>query len=85
MSLIMDIITPEHSKLSALNEKSQMSLIMGPIQLEQPELFVLNCEKLLNLSFFNMLQAANIIQSTANLVNMYMTIRSQITSIMDQI
>ena len=66
--------------------KSQISLIMGQIKLEHPELFALeNWEKLLNRLWSNALVSTNIDQSAPNLVKMYMTIRSRMSLIMDLI
>ena len=55
--------------------KSQMSSIMGLIELE----------KIAESDFVYTLASTNIDQSTPNLVKMYVTIRSQISWIMDLI
>ena len=54
--------------------RSQMSLIMGQIQ--HPELFALEFGKTAKYDFVYTLSSTNINQSEANLVKMYMTIRS---------
>ena len=64
--------------------QSRMSSIMGQIELEHAELFALNLEKLGNLTVYT-LASTNIDQSTPNLVKMYVTIRFQMSSIMDLI
>ena len=61
-----------------------MSSIMGRIESENPELFTLEFGKLRNLTVYT-LASTNIDQSTPNLVNMYVTIRSRMSSIMDLI
>ena len=65
--------------------KSQMSLIMGQIKLEHPELFALEFGKIAESDFVYTLASTNIDQSTPNLVRMYVTIRLQMSSIMDVI
>ena len=65
--------------------KSQMILIMGQIELEHPELFALEFGKIVESDFVYTLASTNIDQSTPNLVKMYVTIRSQMSSIMDLI
>ena len=64
--------------------KSQMSSILGQIELEHPELFALEFGKLRNLTVYT-LASTNIDQSTPNLVKMYVIIRLQVSSIMDLI
>ena len=61
-----------------------MSLIMRQIEPEHTELFALELKKMLNLTLFT-LASTNINQSALNLVKMYVTIRSQMSSIMDLI
>ena len=56
--------------------KSRMSLIMGQIESEHPELFALKFEKIAESDFVYTLASTNINQSAPNLVKMYMTIRS---------
>ena len=63
--------------------KSWMSLIMGQIESEHPELFALEFGKIAESDFVYTLASTNIIQSTPNLVKMYMTIRSRMSFIMD--
>ena len=65
--------------------RSRMSLIMGQIELEHPELFALEFEKIAESDFVYTLASTNIDQLTPNLVKMYVTIRSQMSSIMDLI
>ena len=65
--------------------KSWMSLIMGQIELEHPELFALEFGKIAESDFVYTPASTNIDQSAPNLVKMYMTIRSQMSSIMDVI
>ena len=65
--------------------KSRMSLIMGQIESEHPELFALEFGKIAECDFVYTLASTNIDQSTPNLVKMYVTIRSQISLIMDLI
>ena len=65
--------------------RAQMSLIMGQIDVEHSELFALEFEKIAESDFVYTLASLNIDQSTPNLVKMYVTIRSQMGSIMDLI
>ena len=65
--------------------RARMSSIMGQIEPEHPELFALEFGKIAESHFVYTLVSTNINQSTQNLVKMYMTLRSQISSIMDQI
>ena len=65
--------------------KSQMSSIMGQIESEHPELFALEFGKIAESDFVYALASTNIDQSAPNLVKMYMTIRSRMSSIMDLI
>ena len=62
-----------------------MSLILGQIELEHPELFALEFGKIAESDFVYTLASTNIDQSTPNLVKMYMTIRSRMSLIMDLI
>ena len=62
-----------------------MSLIMGQIKLEHPELFVLEFRKIAESDFVHTLTSTDINQLEPNLVKMYVTIRSQMSSIMDLI
>ena len=62
-----------------------MSLIMGQIELEHPELFALEFGKIAESDFVYTLASTNIDQSTPNLVKMYVIIRSQISLIVDLI
>ena len=65
--------------------KSQMSLIMGQIESEHPELFALEFGKIAESEFEYTLASTNINQSAPNLVKMYVTIRSCMSSITDLI
>ena len=66
--------------------RAQMSLIMGHIEPEHPELFALEFGKIAESEFvFNTLASTNIDQSAPNMVKMYMTIRSWMSLIMDLI
>ena len=65
--------------------KSRMSLIMGQIKLENPELFALEFGIIAESDFVYTPASTNIDQSATNLVKMYMTIRSWMSSIMDVI
>ena len=65
--------------------KSRMSSIMGQIETEHPELFALEFGKIAESDFVYTLASTNIDQSALNLVKMYVTIRSQMSSIMDLI
>ena len=65
--------------------KSRMSSIMGQIESEHPELFALEFGKIAESNFVYTLASTNIDQSAPNLVKMYMTIRSQMSLIMDLI
>ena len=62
-----------------------MSLIMGQIESENPELFALEFGKIAESDFVYTPASTNIDQSAPNLVKMYVTIRLQMTSIMDLI
>ena len=65
--------------------KSLMSLIMGQIESEHPELFALEFGRISEYDFVYTLAFTNIDQSAPNLVKMYVIIRSQISLIMDLI
>ena len=65
--------------------RSQMSSIMGQIELEHPELFALEFGKISEYDFVYTLASTNINQSTPNLVKMYVIIGSQMSLIMDLI
>ena len=64
-----------------------MSLIMGQIEAEHPELSALEFEKkkIVESDLVYTLVSTNIDQSAPNLVKMYMIIRSQMSLIMDLI
>ena len=62
-----------------------MSLIMEQIKPENPELFALEFGKIAETDSIYTLASPNINQSAPNLVKMYVTIRSQMSSIMDLI
>ena len=65
--------------------KSQMSLILGQIESEHPELFALEFGKIAESDFVYTPASTNIDQSAPNLVKMYVTISLQMSSIMDLI
>ena len=65
--------------------KSQMSSITRQIELEHPELFALEFGKIAESDLVYTLASTNINQSAQNLVKMYMTIRSGMSSIVDLI
>ena len=65
--------------------RAQMSLIMGQIEPEHPELFALEFGKIAESDFVYTLVSTNIDQSAPNLVKMYMTLRSRMSLIMDLI
>ena len=62
-----------------------MSLIMGQIESENRELFALEFVKIAESGFVYTPASTNIDQSAPNLVKMYMTIRSWMSSIMNVI
>ena len=62
-----------------------MSLIMGQIEPELPELFALEFRKIAKYDFVYNLASTNINQSVQNMVHMCMTIRAQMSSIMELI
>ena len=62
-----------------------MSSIMEQIELEHPELFELEFGKIAEYDFVYTLSSTNINQSAPNLVKVYMTIRSQMSLIMELI
>ena len=65
--------------------RARMSLIMGQIEPEHLELFALEFGKIAESDFVYTLASTNINQSAPNVVKMCMTIRSQMTLIMDLI
>ena len=62
-----------------------MSSIMGPIGLEQLQLFALELGKIAAFDFVYSVASTIINQSAPNLVTMYMSIRSPMSLIMDQV
>ena len=62
-----------------------MSSIMEQIKPENPELFALEFGKIAETDFVYTLSSTNINKSAPNLVKMYVTIRSRMSSIMDLI
>ena len=62
-----------------------MSLIMGQIKIEHPELFALEFGKIAETDFVYTLASTNINQSAPNLAKMYVTISSQMSLIMNVI
>ena len=65
--------------------RSQMSSIMGQIEPEYHELFALEFREIAEYDFVYTLASTNINQSPPNLVQMCMTIRAQMSSIMELI
>ena len=65
--------------------RSRMSSIMDQIEQEIPELFALEFGKIAEYDFVYTLSSTNIDQSAPNLVKMYVTIRSRMSSIIDLI
>ena len=65
--------------------KSRISSILGQIELKHPKLFALEFGKIAESDFVYTPASTNIDQSASNLVKMYMTIRSRMSSIMDLI
>ena len=65
--------------------RSQMSSIMGQIKPEHMELFALEYRKIAENNFVYTLSSTNINQSAPNLVEVYMTIRSWMSVIMELI
>ena len=62
-----------------------MTSIMKQIKSEHPELFALEFGKIAEYDFVYTLSSKNIDQSAPNLVRMYGSVRSQMSSIMDLI
>ena len=65
--------------------KSRISSILGQKESEHPELFALEFGKIAESDFVYTPAFTNIDQSTPNLVKMYVTIRLQMSLIMDLI
>ena len=65
--------------------RSRISLILGQIKSEYPELFALEFGKTAESDFVYTLSSTNINKSAPNLVKMCVTIRSRISSIMNLI
>ena len=65
--------------------RSQMSSIMGHIEPEHPELFALVFGKIAENDFVYTLSSTNIDQSAPNFLKVYMTIRSEMSSILEVI
>ena len=65
--------------------RSRMSLIMGQIEPEHPDLLALEFGKTAESDFVYALASTNINQSALNFVKMYVTIRSWMSSIIDLI
>ena len=55
--------------------RARMSLIMGQIELEHPELFALEFGKIAESDFVYTLVSTNINQSAPNYIKMYMTFK----------
>ena len=65
--------------------KSRMSSIMGQIESEHLELFAIEFEKITESEFVYTLAYKNIDQSVPNSFDMYVTLRSRMSSVMDLI
>ena len=65
--------------------RSQISLFMGQFEPGHPDLFALEFGKIAENDFVYTLSSTNIDQSVSNLVKMYVILRSQMSSIIDQI
>ena len=65
--------------------KSRLSSILGQIESEHPKLFALEFGKIAESDFVYTPASTNINQWAPNLVKMYVTIRSWMSSIMDLI
>ena len=65
--------------------RAWINLLMGQIEAEHPELFALEFGKIAESDIVYTLASTNIDQSAPNLVKIYMTKRSQMSSIMDLI
>ena len=65
--------------------RARIISINGQIESEHPKLFALEFGKIAESDFVYTLASTNIDQSAPNLVKMYITIRSQMTSITDVI
>ena len=65
--------------------RARMRLIMGHIEPEHRELFALEFGKIAESDFVYTLASTNIDQSAPNLVKMFLTIKSQMSLIMDLI
>ena len=65
--------------------RARMSSIMGQIEAEHPELFAHEFGKIAESDFVYTPASTNIDQSAPNLLEMYVTIRSQMSSIIDLI
>ena len=70
---------------SVYDHRSRMSSIMDIIRPERPELFTFELGKNAELDFFYSLASTNINQLVPKVVKMNMTLRSQMSSIMDLI
>ena len=65
-----------------MSNRIGMSLIMGPIEPEELELFALELGKIAAIDFVYTLASTNINQSAPNFVTMYMSITSEMSLIM---
>ena len=65
--------------------RTRMSLIMGQIEAEHLELFALEFGRIAESDFVYTIASTNINQSAPNLVKMYVTIRSRMSSIVNLI
>ena len=65
--------------------RSRMSSIMGEIEPKHPQFFAFVFGKIAETDFVYTLSSTNIDQSAPNLVKVYMTIRSEMSSILELI
>ena len=63
--------------------RSQISSVMGQIEPEHTELFAIEFGKIAEYDFVCTLSSTNINQSAPNLVKMYVTIRSRMSSVIE--
>ena len=68
-----------------MTNRFPMSSILGIIGPEHPELFALELGKIAEFDFVYSLASTNIHQSAPNLIKMYVTIKSHMSSIVDLI
>ena len=81
----LQVLTNQNLATVCMPMRSLMTLIIGQIKPEHPELFVLEFGKIAEYNFVYALSSTSIDQSAPNLVKMYVTIRSRMSLIMDLI